>query len=296
MTPEWYRRPRPIVATSGRAARGRRRILREMRAAIVVVGDELLSGHVRDANGHHIAERLAVHGHRLLWMAVVPDDPAIIADAVQRALRSVDIAFVCGGVGPTHDDRTMEGVAAALGRPLERCEPIAERIEQIAGHLAREGFAGDPLGMDGLRKMAMVPQRAEVLPCSIGLIPAVTLTDDLRRIVILPGPPRELQAVFRDAVEPRFLAGTGLEVHREEIEHPFPESSVAGYLRRLVADFPEVTIGSYPMEGYSLVRLTGETGPVREAADRLRAQLREMEDSEEGRRLLGYLDRRRGGS
>lgn len=263
-----------------------------MRAAVVVVGDEILSGHVRDANGHHIAERLAANGHRLVWIAIVPDDPAVIADAVRRAMASVEIAFVCGGVGPTHDDRTMEGVAVALGRPLERCEPIAERIEQIAGHLAREGFAGDPLGIEGLRKMAMVPQGAEVLPSSIGLIPAVSLDAGELRVVILPGPPRELQAVFRDAVEPRFLAGTGDAVHREEIEHPFPESTVTETLQRLVADYPEVTVGSYPMEGYSLVRITGERERVRGAAARLRAELDAMEASDEGRRLLHYLDRR----
>lgn len=264
-----------------------------MRAAAVVVGDEILSGHVRDANGHFIARRLAALGHELRSIVVVADDPALIAESVRREAEGADILFTCGGVGPTHDDRTMEGVARAAGVPLEVCDPIARRIEEIAGAVHRAGMEGDPLGVADLRKMALVPKGAEVIPGAAGLIPAVVLAVAGRPVVVLPGPPRELQALFVEAVEPRFLAGTGVAVCREEISHPFPESAVARALSEAQRAHGTIRIGSYPLEGRSLIRITGPEPEVRAAAALLRTHIAELESSAEGRRLLAFMARRR---
>ncbi|MBI4728601.1 MAG: competence/damage-inducible protein A [Acidobacteria bacterium] len=271
-----------------------------MDAAVIVVGDEILSGHVRDANGHFIARRLAAHGHRLLSISIVPDETEAIAAGVRRDAERARLVFVCGGVGPTHDDRTMEGVALAAGEPLEVCAPISARVEGIAERLRSEGVGGGPLGLDGLRKMALTPRGAEALLGSAGFIPAVALPVGDAVVVVLPGPPRELEAVFREAVEPKLLAGTGEPVRREEVSHPFPESAVAGVLVEIERECPEVKVGSYPMEGHSLVRITGPDSEVIAAAVRLRASLERLEGSVEGRRLLEVIRaraaRRDGGS
>lgn len=265
-----------------------------MNAAIVVVGDEILAGHVRDANTHFMAGRLAALGHRLRRANVVSDDPGDIAEALRRELDAGrDIVFVCGGLGPTHDDRTMEGVALGLGRELTPCAALAERIDLIAEHVRRQNFSGDPLGVATLQKMALAPEGAEALTSSAWFIPAVWLSEGDRIVVVLPGPPRELELVFRDAVEPRFLEGSGSVLWREEIEHRFPESALAATLSELERDVPEVAIGSYPLEDRVLIRLAGLEEAVRGVADRIRAAIEALANSEDGRKLMRFLDDRR---
>ena len=265
-----------------------------MDASIVVVGDEILAGHVHDANTYFVAGRLAVLGHKLRRAMVVPDNPDEIAGALKRELAEKrGIVFVCGGLGPTHDDRTMEGVALALGRPLEPCKALAERIDLIAEHMKTQNFEGDPLGVATLQKMALAPAGAEALTSSAWFIPAVSLREDDSTIVILPGPPRELQVVFRDAVEPQFLEGSGAVVWREEIEHHFPESAIASALYELEREHPAVQIGSYPLEDRVLIRLAGDEEEVREVAEKVRSAIEALAASDDGRRLLEFMNSRR---
>jgi molybdenum cofactor synthesis domain-containing protein len=265
-----------------------------MEASVIVVGDEILSGHVQDANTHFIATRVAAHGHRLRHGAVVGDDPAEIAVELTRALEGpAAIVFVCGGLGPTHDDRTMEGVARALGVDLVPCAPLAAHIEDLLVRVDREGFSGSLFGADGLRKMTLAPEGAEVLPCSIGMVPAVTVVDPRARVIVLPGPPRELQAVFLDAVEPRYLEGTGEELWREELTHPFPESTLAAVLTELQRQYPRTSIGSYPQLDRVLIRVAGTGADARAVVEHLRAHLEELSRSEEGRKLLDFIEHRR---
>ena len=265
-----------------------------MDACCIIVGDEILAGHVQDANGHFIATRLAATGHRLTRISVVPDEPSKIVSTLRDDLSTgAEIVFVCGGLGPTHDDRTMEAVASALGLQLEPCPPIVERVERIIAKLRSEGFAGDPLGIEGLQKMALAPAGSEFLRCDAGVIPAVSLEHDGARIVILPGPPRELQLVFVQCVEPRFLAETGDQVVRIEVEHLFPESSLAEDLRLIEDAHAGVTLGSYPLEDRVLIRIAGPETVAVAAAAAVRAAVQRLEETDEGRRLLIYLRERR---
>ena len=264
-----------------------------MDAAIVIVGDEILAGHVRDANTHFIAGRLAALGHRLRRVVVVPDQPGEIAELLGGELAEKrDIVFVCGGLGPTHDDRTMEGVAQALGRALTPNALLAERIQMIAAHVKTQNFSGDPLGVATLEKMALAPEGSEALTSSAWFIPAVWLREDATTIVILPGPPRELEVVFRDAVEPMFLADSGTVLWRDEIEHPFPESALATALIELERDFPAVQIGSYPLEDRVLIRLAGDEDEVRQVARRVRDAIDKLAASEDGKKLMRFMSSR----
>jgi nicotinamide-nucleotide amidase len=265
-----------------------------MDAAIVVVGDEILAGHVRDANTYFVASRLAALGHRLRRGCVVADDPEEIANALRREIDAGrSVVFVCGGLGPTHDDRTMEGVAKGLGRPLSPNRSLAERIETIADHVKRQNFSGDPLGVAMLQKMALAPEGAEALTSSAWFIPAVWMQEGNAIVVVLPGPPRELELVFRDAVEPLFLEGSGSVLWREEVEHHFPESALAGVLTELEHDFPGVQIGSYPLEDRVLIRLAGDETEVRDVTRRIRDAIETLAASEDGQRLMEYLNTRR---
>jgi nicotinamide-nucleotide amidase len=170
---------------------------------------------------------------------------------------------------------------------------VAAHIEDLLVRVDREGFSGSVFGAEGLRKMTLAPDGAEVLPCSIGMIPAVTIEDPRARVIVLPGPPRELQAVFVDAVEPRYLEGTGERLWREELTHPFPESTLAAVLTELQQRYPQTSIGSYPQRDQVLIRIAGTDTDARAVVDHLRAHLEELSLSVEGRKLLDFLERRR---
>lgn len=260
-----------------------------MDASVIVVGDEVLAGHVQDANSHFIATRITLHGHRLRRVAIVGDDPGEIAGELRRSLEGSDLVFVCGGLGPTHDDRTMEGVAAALGRVLAPCAELVEWIEAIVERVGRAGFAGDAWGVEGLRKMALAPEGSEVLRSAAGVGPAVTIEDPHGRVFVLPGPPKELQAVFLECVEPRFLEGTGAVLWREELTHPFPESALAAVMMSLAATHPDCSIGSYPQHDHVLIRIAGPAEAAQAVAAELRAHLEEMQASEDGRRVIEFM-------
>ena len=269
-------------------------LLTAMDTSVVVVGDEILSGHVQDANAAFIATRIAHHGHRLRRVAIVSDDPAEISAELTRELAGpASLVFVCGGLGPTHDDRTMEGVAAALGTTLAEQPGLAARIEEIIASVGRSGFSDGAFGVEGLRKMALAPAGAEILPTSIGVIPAVTVEHAGKTVVILPGPPRELQAVFTETVEPRFLEGTGVALWREELTHRFPESTFASALTELQSKFPGTSIGSYPQRDHTLIRIAGPSAEAQAVAEELRARVNEFAESDEGKRLLEFMSTRR---
>jgi len=269
-------------------------LLTAMDTSVVVVGDEILSGHVQDANAAFIATRIAHHGHRLRRIVIVSDDPLEISAELRRELAGpASLVFVCGGLGPTHDDRTMEGVASALGTTLAEQPGLAARIEEIISSVGRSGFSESAFGVEGLRKMALAPMGAEILPTSIGVIPAVTVEHAGKTIVILPGPPRELQTVFTETVEPRFLEGTGMALWREELTHRFPESTFALVLTELQSKFPGTSIGSYPQRDHTLIRIAGPNEEAQLVAEQLRAHLTRFAESDEGKRLLEFMSVRR---
>ena len=177
--------------------------------------------------------------------------------------------------------------------PCLRTAASPERIETIADHVKRQNFSGDPLGVAMLQKMALAPEGADALTSSAWFIPAVWMQEGSAIVVVLPGPPRELELVFRDAVEPRFLEGSGSVLWREEVEHHFPESALAGVLTELEHDFPGVQIGSYPLEDRVLIRLAGDETEVRDVTQRIRDAIEALAASEDGQRLMEYLNARR---
>jgi molybdenum cofactor synthesis domain-containing protein len=264
-----------------------------MDLAVIVVGDEILSGHVQDANAHFITMRATAAGHRVRRVTIVPDDPDAIAAEVARFAGDHELVFVCGGIGPTHDDRTMEGVARALGRPLEPSDVMRGWVDMIVRRIEEQGFTGESWGFDALRKMELAPAGADVYASDGGYIPAVVCTHGSTRIVVLPGPPRELQAIFIGIVEPRFLQAVGETMVSEEITHPFFESTVAKILAELQARYPATSIGSYPQADHTLIRVAGPEAEARVVADAVRAHLDVLIDSDEGKRLLAYIDERR---
>lgn len=170
-----------------------------LRARVLAVGDELLSGSQVDTNTSRLAGELLRHGILTVGGEVVRDDEAAIAAAVRRALAEVELLFVTGGLGPTLDDVTRHGVAAAFGRELV--------LDEAALTDVRAWFAARNVPMsDTNRRQALFPRGATVLANRHGTAPGFRLEEGGRVVVVLPGPPRELEGLWKDEVLPWLLA------------------------------------------------------------------------------------------
>ena len=171
-------------------------------AVIVAVGSELLTPHKTDTNSLFITERLNGVGISVLQKLVVGDDPSGLAGALRYALSIADVVVVTGGLGPTADDVTRDVVAALLGAPLEESPAIVEAI--------RARFTARGLEMPEInRRQAAIPHGAEILANPRGTAPGLWLAADEARLVLLPGPPRELRPMFDDLVADRIGSAAG---------------------------------------------------------------------------------------
>ncbi len=180
---------------------------------------------------------------------------------------------VCGGIGPTPDDRTFEAVAAALGRPLEE-NPIAlANITAIVARMHAAGWVADDVVSEGNRRCAMVPAGGLVLANRRGMAPpmAYELPPD-RWLFILPGVPREFTTIVEEELIPRFFRGSTASVVVEVRYRGVPEAELYTPMRRLAEEFPEVAAGSYPQTEARevIIRLRGlDRERVRAAARRM---------------------------
>ena len=201
-------------------------------AAMLVIGNELLSGKFEERNVAVLARLLFSLGIQLQRVVICPDEVDVIAEDLQRLSASYDHVFTSGGVGPTHDDVTMAGVAASFGRSIAR-HPELET-------LLREFFEVR-LTSDHLR-MADVPQGVELLWVEGVKWPVVRLEN----VFILPGLP-EVFAMKMPVIRSHLQSGAAF--FSRQVATLCDEGSMASPLQDLVDRFPEVRIGSYPIWG-----------------------------------------------
>ncbi len=201
-------------------------------AALVVIGDEILSGRTEDKNVAQVATWLNEQGIRLAEVRVVPDDMERIGEAV-NALRAVhDYVFTTGGIGPTHDDITVDAMAAAFGVPVI-VHPDARRILE-------DYYRDRPGGLTEARlRMARVPEGAELIPNPTSGAPGVRIGN----VYIMAGVPY-IAASMLEALTGKLEGGR--PVVSVTIGARAAESDVADLLRETEAAHPGVAIGSYP--------------------------------------------------
>ena len=232
-------------------------------AAAVIIGNEILTAKVQDANGPHLIRRLRDRGIPLVSIAVVADDVDAIVEAVQSAHRRAAHVLTSGGIGPTHDDVTVRAVSLALGRRTVRLE---ERVRRIRDH-----YGGD-VPAEALR-MADAPEGAELWTQEGSWFPLLTCDG----VYMLPGVPSSSATSWR----PCWRASTAHTVHVRCLYLAASEAEIAGALDAVALDMPEVAIGSYPSFDRTIdysVKVTIEHAspvPVEEALARLRRTLPE---------------------
>jgi molybdenum cofactor synthesis domain-containing protein len=201
-------------------------------AAMLVIGDEILSGRTRDSNMHHLAQRLTEHGIRLMEARVVADDHDAIIAAVNDLRGRHDHLFTSGGIGPTHDDITAEAIAAAFGTP------ITHRADAMALLQAHYDRAGLPFN-DARQRMARIPDGATLIDNPISTAPGFTLGN----VHVMAGVPSIFEAMLA-GVLPTLTGGAPLLSQSHRVNRG--EGEIAGDFAALAAEFPDLSMGSYP--------------------------------------------------
>ncbi len=196
---------------------------------ILIIGNEILSGKVQDTNSAFLCRGLRDLGADVQKISVIPDDVEIISREIRDFSDRFDLVFTTGGVGPTHDDLTIEGIARGFGTRVIR-HPTLQRLI--------EGFHGGKVN-DSHLKMAEVPEGCELIEDSQLWVPVILY----RNVYILPGIPEILVKDF-ETIKERFREEP---YHLRKVYVTRGESTIAGLLQEVLQEYPELLLGSYPV-------------------------------------------------
>ena len=200
-------------------------------AAIIIIGNEILSGKFVDENSPWLIRACTSRGVRVQSVRIIPDDIETIARVVKSDAAAFDLVFTTGGVGPTHDDCTIAAVARAFDVGLYRHPQLVERLKS---------WFGDSIEAAALR-MADIPENAELIPTSPQMAPQLKVEN----VYVFPGVPRLLQKKF-SAIMHLFH---GPERYSKRVPLNSRESTIAEQLEEIQLQHPDVSIGSYPRFG-----------------------------------------------
>ena len=231
-------------------------------AAMVVIGDEILSGRTRDSNMHHLAGELTKVGIDLREVRVVSDDHGAIIAAVQALSSAYSHVFTSGGIGPTHDDITADCIAAAFNRDIDVRD---DAREILAEHYAR---AGTEMNAARLR-MARIPEGAALIENPVSAAPGFIVEN----VHVMAGVPAVFQAMVA-SVLPGLIGGQPLISETLRIDRG--EGDIAGPLGALAEEYPHLSMGSYPFQkdgvfGAHVVIRGSDPGMVEAAMAKLKA-------------------------
>lgn len=228
-------------------------------AELIAVGTELLLGNIANTDAQMISEGLSQLGINVYYHTVVGDNPQRVRDAVEIARQRADILITTGGLGPTCDDLTKVAIAQAFGKELVFHEESAQRI--------RDRFAalGRPITENNYQQ-AMIPEGATVLPNDWGTAPGVAFEAAGTHVILLPGPPRECEMMFRHRAVPYLKAlSDGVIVSRTIKTFGIGESAAEAKLRDLMNALHNPTLAPYAKPTGTELRITAHAQTEEEA-------------------------------
>ncbi len=227
-----------------------------MKVSVVVIGDELLLGHVADTNSSYIARAIEPLSWQLAGVEIVGDDADAIAAACSRALERAEIVVTTGGLGPTRDDITKGALMRIFGGKLCFDDDVLANVERIMAERSR------PIN-ELTRLQAMVPDTAEVIQNRVGTAPILWFERSGRVLVAMPGVPFETEQMFAEAVLPRlrerFAPGESI-AHRSLIVTGISESALAELIEPVESTLTsDVHLAYLPQQGYIHLRIDGRS-------------------------------------
>jgi molybdenum cofactor synthesis domain-containing protein len=217
---------------------------------ILCIGNELLIGKITNTNAQWLAKRITNLGLTVNRITVASDDVAEISNLIKEVLERKPRAIITtGGLGPTFDDKTLEGIAKALDQPLKVNPEARKMIEEKYKQYLKEGRIEEEIELTPPRiKMATMPQNAQPLHNPIGTAPGVLIEQEGTKIIALPGVPPEMEAIFDESVEPilKKMAGNVVFYETSLGADGVMESDLAPLIDKTMHDNPYIYIKSHP--------------------------------------------------
>ncbi|MHA2472558.1 MAG: molybdopterin-binding protein, partial [Promethearchaeota archaeon] len=224
-----------------------------MDVEFLIIGNEILIGKTLDSNSNWMAKRISRYGHHLKRITSVDDNLDTISSALKEIIkRNPDIIITSGGLGPTFDDMTLEGIALGLDRTLELNQHAYSSIKKAYEHAHKQGI----LKLEGMtkerEKMAYLPQGSIPLPNTVGTAPGVKVKEGDISIFILPGVPTEMKSIFRNIITPILKDKKGEFLEKGFLFSGIGESQIAPYTSELAQKYPQLWIKTHPRIGLSV--------------------------------------------
>lgn len=252
-----------------------------MKGEIIAVGTELLLGNIVNTNAQYLSQKMADLGIDVFYHVAVGDNMQRLVDTVRTSLNRSDIIITCGGLGPTTDDITKEGVSEALGVKLLPDKASIEKIKEIFKAYER------PM-TDNNIKQGYIPEGAIVLENNNGTAPGILVEKDGKIAILLPGPPNELYPMFEEKVLPYLKAKVHSTIRSRMLRVVGIGESVAeDMLKEIISSQTNPTIAPYAKDGEVHLRITAKTDNPKEA-DRLIVQMEQKVRSILGENIYGY--------
>ena len=204
------------------------------------IGTELTLGQIQDTNAHWIAQQILQLGGKLRRVTILRDEFGEMLEALEDSInRKTDLILTTGGLGPTPDDMTVEVVAKVIEtQPIVHEETLTNFIER------RELKSRDELS-EAAAKMATVPETAEVFQNPAGWAPCIRVTKDRSTILMMPGPPREMKAIFENYVAPRIAEQYGTHTATQRVYVNMFEAETSPLLQQVMRKYPNVYLKAY---------------------------------------------------
>lgn len=243
-----------------------------MTAEILAVGTELLMGQIANTNAQYISQRLAELGICVYFHSVVGDNPARLEETLKRALDRSDIVITTGGLGPTKDDLTKEVIAKTMNRELVFHEEVLEKVRDFFMRKHR-------IMVKNNEKQAYLPDNCLMIPNLNGTAPGCIIEEGKKVIIMLPGPPKEMQPMFCDTVFPYLKQKKELVLVSKMLKiFGIGESEMESRLIDLIDKQDNPTIAPYVSQGEITVRVTARCANKEEALQILNPVVNEIKD------------------
>lgn len=242
-----------------------------MVAEILAVGTELLMGQIANTNAQYISKRLAELGMNVYFHSVVGDNPARLEETLKKSLIRSDIVITTGGLGPTKDDLTKETIAKTMKRNLVFHAEILEQIRDFFMKKHRQMVANN-------EKQAYLPENSIMIPNPNGTAPGCIIEENGKTVIMLPGPPKEMQPMFDQTVFAFLRRKTGLVLVSRMLKvFGIGESELETRLMDLIDNQDNPTIAPYVSQGEVTVRVTARCATKEEASRLLTPVVQEIE-------------------
>ena len=244
-----------------------------MKATILSVGTELLFGQITNTNTVFLSQQLNLLGFDVMYHYTVGDNPKRLEELIHMAFKDCDLIITTGGLGPTQDDLTKEIACRALGDEMRLHQPSMERLETYFKKQNRKMTENN-------KKQAYMPSRAIVFENHAGTAPGFALEQDGKHMICMPGPPREMTAMFQESVLPYLeKKSEGVIYYRMIRTFGIGESMLETKLLPLINEQTDPTLATYAKEGECCLRIASKRSTkeeARNAVDDMLKQVREI--------------------